>query len=84
MPKKADNCEPISTAVRRAIERSGLSRYEICKATGIDKAGLSRFMTGERGLTTASLDKLAPLLGLRIVVEPAKRSRGKQAAYNER
>lgn len=74
MAKKTSKSEPISGAIRRAIEKSGMSRYEICKATGIDKAGMSRFMSGERGLTTASLDKLAPLLGLRIVVDPPKRS----------
>ncbi len=31
-------------------------------------------MSGERGLTTTSLDKLAPLLGLQIVAKPPKRS----------
>lgn len=72
--KKSDDREPISSAVRQAIERSGLTRYQISQATGIDQGALSRFIHTERGLTTASLDKLAPLLGLRIVVDPPKKS----------
>ncbi len=60
---------PISDAVRRAIEQSGLTRYEVSKVSGVQQASLSRFMTGERGLTTSTLDELAPVLGLRLVVD---------------
>jgi transcriptional regulator with XRE-family HTH domain len=60
---------PISDAVRKAVERSGLSRYEICKRAGIDQAAMSRFMAGKTGLTTTSLDALADVLGLRIVAD---------------
>ena len=59
----------ISGAVRQAIQASGLSRYAICKAAGIDQAAMSRFMSGASGLTTASLDALAEVLGLRVVAE---------------
>lgn len=74
MPKKRDATDRITAAVRVAIENSGLTRYEIAKATGIEQSALSRFMSGERGLTTASLDRLAPLLGLEIVAKSRKRS----------
>ena len=64
---------PISDAVKKAVKRSGLSRYEICKRAGIDQAAMSRFMAGKTGLTTTSLDALADVLGLRIVADgPAK------------
>ena len=65
----------ITEAVRRAIEESGLSRYAIAKASGVTQAALSRFVAGKRGLTTDTLDRLADVLGLEIVVR--KRGRGK-------
>jgi transcriptional regulator with XRE-family HTH domain len=72
MAKKKREPEPITSAVRRAIERSGLTRYQISQATGIDQGSLSRFVRGQRGLSTTSLDRLAEVLGLQIVVKPSK------------
>lgn len=60
----------ISEQVRQAIEQSGLSRYEISRISGVDQAILSRFMHGTCGLSTTSLDKLGPVLKLRIIVDP--------------
>ena len=62
----------MSDQIREAIERSGLSRYRICKDTGIDKAALSRFMAGT-GITTDTIDKLADYLDLEII-QKQKRS----------
>jgi plasmid maintenance system antidote protein VapI len=62
--------------LRSAIEESGLTRYAIWQATGIDQGSLCKFMAGERGLGMESIDKLADLLGLHIVAEP-RRSKGK-------
>ena len=45
-----------------------MTRYEIAKRTGIEQSALSRFMSGERGLSTATLDKLGGLLDLEVVV----------------
>jgi transcriptional regulator with XRE-family HTH domain len=73
--KKSGDATPISSAVRRAIKRSGLSRYQISEASGIGQASLSRFIHGECGLTTTSLDKLAPVLGLRIILDLNKRDK---------
>lgn len=67
--------EPMTTAVKQAIEQSGLTRYEICKQSGVTQAALSRFMNGVAGLSLATLDRLAPVLGLRIVVDRPKRRR---------
>lgn len=59
--------QTVSDAVRRAIEKSGVTRYRICREAGIDQASISRFMAGKTGLTTASLDRLADVLGLDVV-----------------
>ena len=46
-----------------------MTRYAIHKATGIDQATLTRFMSGERGLPMKTLDVLADFLRLRIVMD---------------
>jgi len=71
------DAEPITTAVRRAIQESGMTRYRIHKATGIDQAALTRFMHGTTGLSTATLDKLAPVLGLQLIVKPQSQRKAK-------
>ena len=64
-----------SDQIRQAVEASGQSRYRICKDTGIDQAVLSRFMAGKVGLSMATLDALADVLNLRIVVGKPKAPR---------
>jgi transcriptional regulator with XRE-family HTH domain len=59
---------PFSEQLRRAIEASGASRYVIARSAGISDSALSRFLSGERGLNLATLDKLADALGLEIVI----------------
>ena len=61
-----------SDQIRKAIDASGMTRYQISKATGIAQSTLSRFMAGH-AMSTDVLDALAPVLGLSIVV---KRSAG--------
>jgi transcriptional regulator with XRE-family HTH domain len=70
----------LSDQIRRAIDNSGVSRYAICKATGIDKGLMSRFMAGKGTLAMPTLDALADVLGLDVVARgpvkvspPAKR-----------
>ena len=45
---------------------SGKTRYQIAKELGIDQATISRFMSGERGLTLKVVDRLCALLDLEI------------------
>jgi transcriptional regulator with XRE-family HTH domain len=59
--------------IRAAIDASGMSRNAVCKATGIDPGSMSRFMSGRVGLSLETLDRLAELLGLRVVAGPKKR-----------
>lgn len=59
--------EKPSDVVRRAVAESGLSNRAICLAAGLDQATLSRFMAGTRGISSATLDALAGVLGLELV-----------------
>ena len=58
----------ISDQIRDAIRNSGLTCYAISQQTGVDKSVLSRFMNAKSGLTTATLDDLAGVLGLTLQV----------------
>ena len=57
----------LSDQIRTVVETSGVSGYRISAETGIDKAALSRFLSGERGLSMESLDLLAGYFEVKIV-----------------
>lgn len=61
--------------LKAALEASGKSRYRIAQDTRIAESGLSRLMSGERGLSIESAEVLADYLGLEIVVQPKSGSR---------
>jgi plasmid maintenance system antidote protein VapI len=63
MPRKP---RTVSEALRKAIRESGLNAMELARATGVDNAALYRFLSDERGLTLASVDRLAEYLGLEL------------------
>lgn len=63
-----------SDQVREAIGNCGLSRYRIAKETGVPESALSRFMSGE-SMQMRTLDQIADLLGLQIVVKVPKSTR---------
>jgi transcriptional regulator with XRE-family HTH domain len=74
----AKHAQTFTEQIRLLIETSGQTAYEISKATGIDKAALSRFLNGKSGLTTASLDLLAEHFGWEIVAtKKVKRRKGR-------
>ena len=58
----------LSEQVRRAVEESGMTRYAICMAIGMHESVMSRFMNGKGGLQQDSMDALADLLEIDIVV----------------
>ena len=68
MKKKRRKRQKVSEQIRRLIDSSGMSRYEIAKQTGIDQSAISRFMTGERGLSMTALDTLGELLDLEVTM----------------
>jgi len=56
----------ISDALRRAIQASPKSIYQICKETGISQIVVSRFLSGERDIRLATADRLAKALGIEV------------------
>lgn len=60
--------KPLSDQLRDAIEDSGLTRYQIAKATGIDESALAKFYNGHRGLSMKALDALGEYLELTITL----------------
>jgi hypothetical protein len=62
-----------SDQIRHAVDASGMSRYAICKAIELPESSMSRFMNRKSGLNLATLDRLAELIGLAVVVKPARR-----------
>ncbi len=63
----------LAARLRKEIESSGLSRYEIHKKTGIDQATLSRFMSG-KNLALDAVDKLLDFFELDVVNRKRDRS----------
>lgn len=56
----------VSGQLRRAIRECGQSLCQIADGSGVDDGALSRFMRGERGLTTKTLDRLCSYLNLEL------------------
>jgi transcriptional regulator with XRE-family HTH domain len=44
-----------------------MSRYALCRLTGLDKAVMSRFMSGKSFMSEDSLNRLARALKLKVV-----------------
>jgi transcriptional regulator with XRE-family HTH domain len=65
-----------SDELRRAVDDCGLSRYRICKELGVAESTLSRFMSGERGLTMKCLDRLAAVLNLHVAAGRRPKKKG--------
>lgn len=63
--------DAIATAVRERDE----TPYAIAKGAGVARSQLSRLLSGERGLNTDTIERLAEYLGLRITIEPRSRTR---------
>jgi predicted transcriptional regulator len=68
--------EKLSDQLRRLIEESPMSRYEISKRTGIAASTLCKLVQGERGISTESWDLLAECLNLRLIVDEKPKRKG--------
>ena len=58
----------LTDQLRQAIDDSGLTRYQIAKATGIDESALAKFYNGHRGLSMEALNALGEFLQLQITL----------------
>ncbi len=57
---------PISTDLRKAIERDKRTWFALARDAKMSPIQLSRFIRGERRLTTSTLDELCEALGLEL------------------
>jgi transcriptional regulator with XRE-family HTH domain len=58
--------ESFSDQLRQAIRDSGQSQLSIGRATGVQQAVLSKFLSGRRGLSIESIERLVEHLGLEL------------------
>lgn len=65
--------ESFEDALRRFIKASGMTPYQLARDAKVAQSMLSRFLSGERGLNSATVGRLMDVLGLEI---RAKRKRG--------
>lgn len=66
----------LTKAIASAVKASEQTPYAIAKGSGIARSQLSRLMSGERGLNTETVEKLAAYLGLKITIEPVGKAKG--------
>ena len=64
----------LTEAIQAAVKASKQTPYAIAKGANVARSQLSRLMSGERGLNSETIERLADYLGLEIVIRP-KRTR---------
>ena len=64
----------LTKAITAAVRASDQSPYAIAKGAGVARSQLSRLLSGERGLNSETIERLADYLGLRIKIEPKGRT----------
>lgn len=65
----------LEQAIAAAVRASDESPYAIAKGAGVARSQLSRLLSGERGLSVDTIERLADYLGLRITIEPKTKTR---------
>jgi transcriptional regulator with XRE-family HTH domain len=68
----------LTKAIAAAVKASEQTPYAIAKGAGVARSQLSRLLSGERGLSADTIERLADYLGLEVVLRPkAERRRRK-------
>jgi hypothetical protein len=57
----------LSTALKKAMKCSTKTSYQIAKEAGVSQIMVSRFLSGKRDIRLATADRLAQVLGLKLV-----------------
>ena len=65
----------ITDAISAAIKASDETPGAIAKGAGVARSQLSRLLSGERGLKTESIERLADYLELEIIIRPKPKTR---------
>ena len=69
--RKSNKVESLTVQLRRIMAAEG-SSYDLAERAGVSRSTLTRFLKGERGLTTDTLDRLGTVL-TRIIHTRANR-----------
>ena len=67
--------QTFTETIRDAIKSAPISRYRLSQLTGISQASLANFVNGHNGISSDSLDRIAPVLGLQLVVKGSAETR---------
>ena len=73
-PRESDGC------FVKSFESRGFTPTEVAERAGVNRAGISRFLAGKRGLTLATADKIAAAFHLRLIEGEPPRPRGRRPA----
>jgi plasmid maintenance system antidote protein VapI len=65
-PRKAAR-HTLADQLREVIESRGLSSYGLARDSGVSAAVISRFRAKERDITLETADRMAEVLGVRLV-----------------
>lgn len=71
---EADITEELRRALIEAGHR-GMTQYAIAKRAGVDRAGLIRFMRGERGVTLETAARLAIAIGFELALKRKRKQK---------
>jgi hypothetical protein len=71
--------KPLSEQLRDAIEKSGITRYELSRISGVSQPTLSKFVLRQRpGLSFDAMDRVGLALGLVIAKKQPKKRGAKR------
>ncbi len=62
------NITDVSDAIRNALARDERTSVELASLVGINSVNLRKFKAGSIGLSNTTIDRLAQVLGLSVVV----------------
>jgi antitoxin component HigA of HigAB toxin-antitoxin module len=57
----------LSAALKKAMKQSPKTTYQVAKEAGVSQIMVSRFLSGKRDIRLATADRLAHVLGLKLV-----------------
>lgn len=60
----------LSDQIRDAVDQSGMSRFVVANYAEIEQSQFSRFMSGTKGRSLDAIDRLAAVIGIRIIQQP--------------
>ncbi len=66
----------MTEALKKAISQSGLTWYQLEKATGLQRASLMRFYAGRHALRLDLADRLATYFGIQVTLPKQNRRKG--------